>query len=140
MAEPAEQLMSSPSDSTSAQFEAVALVEQAQQEGQSAEPKIDHQQPGVSAAQEETQDAEVQLEAKSQAHALASLKDLCDSGLLPMNLYQENVAAIHRSSRRLQQWRDRLREKSHQLLDRYEAMQVRQWSCSNHPLRSWTPL
>lgn len=60
----------------------------------------------------------------SQAQALASLKELCDCGLLPVDLYDENVAAIHRSSQRLQQWRGRLRDKSERLSERHAAMQV----------------
>ena len=124
-----------------------------EQVGQAMEPTQDHLRPairtnGCTAEQEDSQPAEavplaepvpvaeaepeadVQIDEvetdSSQSQALASLKELCDSGLLPMNLYQENVAAIHRSSRRLQQWRERLREKSQQLLERHAAMQVRQ--------------
>ena len=91
-------------------------------------PAAESSRPDAEAAAKPGPDAE--MEADSQTQALASLKELCDSGLLPMNLYQENVAAIHRSSRRLQQWRERLREKSQQLLERHAAMQVRQ-CCPN---------
>lgn len=87
-------------------------------------PPMEEGQPADAEAEAEAKPGpDVEVEADSQMQALASLKELCDSGLLPMNLYQENVAAIHRSSRRLQQWRERLREKSHQVLERHAAMQ-----------------
>ena len=95
-------------------------------------PPMEEGQPADAEAEAEAKPGpDVEVEADSQMQALASLKELCDSGLLPMNLYQENVAAIHRSSRRLQQWRERLREKSHQVLERLAAMQV--WQCCPNP-------
>ena len=109
--------------------EAGQSAERTQEAGprQSMEPEGQHRAEAEAAS---TPGLDVELDANSQAQALASLKDLCDSGLLPMNLYQENVAAIHRSSRRLQQWRERLHEKSQQLRERHAAMKVRQ-SCLN---------
>jgi hypothetical protein len=80
----------------------------------------------AAAAGAEREDAEA---GDSQAQALASLKELCDCGLLPVDLYQENVAAIHRSSQRMQQWRERLCDKSQRLVERHAAMQVRQALC-----------
>ena len=100
-----------------------------QENSQSSQPAEAVAEAEPDAEVEEEPEAGVQTDEvetdSSQSQALASLKELCDSGLLPMNLYQENVAAIHRSSRRLQQWRERLREKSQQLLERHAAMQVR---------------
>jgi hypothetical protein len=105
--------------------EAGQSAERTQEAGSrpSVEPDGRHRAEAEAAS---TPGPDVELDANSQAQALASLKELCDSGLLPMNLYQENVAAIHRSSRRLQQWRERLHEKSQQLLERHAAMKVRQ--------------
>ena len=113
-------------------------LEQEDSPGQSVEPTQAGARPSMNPDEQQRAEAEpastprpdVELDGDSQAQALASLKELCDSGLLPMNLYQENVAAIHRSSRRLQQWRERLHEKSQQLLERHAAMKVRQ-SCLN---------
>jgi hypothetical protein len=50
-----------------------------------------------------------------EAAALASLKQLCDCGLLPEVLYRQNVAAIERSTRRLAEWQQRLGQKAQTL-------------------------
>ena len=40
-----------------------------------------------------------------QFKALQSMKELCDSGLLPETLYQQNVAAIQRSTAKIEEWK-----------------------------------
>lgn len=96
------------------------------------------QQGDAAAASTPGLDMELDADSQTQTQALASLKELCDSGLLPVNLYQENVAAIHRSSRRLQQWRERLHEKSQQLLEHHAAMKVRHLFSDLSPVISVT--
>ena len=49
---------------------------------------------------------------EDQAKALQSLRELCDAGLLPENLYQQNVAAIQRSTAKVQLWKQALYDKS----------------------------
>ena len=43
--------------------------------------------------------------ATKRTRALQSLKELCDSGLLPETLYQQNVAAIQRSTAKIEEWK-----------------------------------